>query len=143
MRDREVTVVPANSCGYSVPFLVPLGARAAAIVACQAGVAGLQCATMTDTVLFSLAVIVSVSYIQASSGATVTESFELPYADAISIPGTIAGMQSNPAPTIAGISYALASPDTLSCHVILHMTVEAGYPSYDSRQTAGSESVIP
>lgn len=136
-------MVPANSCGYSVPFQVTLGVRAAAIVACQAGVAGLQCASVTDAVLFSLKFLVSVSYIDASSGATVTETIEVPYADAISIPGTIAGMQSNPALTIAGISCALASTDTLSCHVILHMTVEAGYPSYDSRPTAGSESVIP
>lgn len=86
-----MNTTPVGSQTYNVSFPVTLSAvPTGTATAATAVIQNLQCVTLTNQVAFSNTFNVAVSYPTATG--IVTDSFAVPYANGLSIPGTVAGM---------------------------------------------------
>ncbi len=99
---------------------------AAPAIGATATIKNLQCATLTDQVVFSMTFELAISY---QSGATVTNTFSVPYANGLAVPGTVAGMACDIAATITGGTVNINVGSTLaSWSIAFTITANTFFP---------------
>lgn len=107
---------------------VTLSAAATAIVSKNMVVANLQCAAIENAVVFSLTFQERITYMRASDGAIITEAFAIPYANVLTLPGTVAGMRCEIAAVITALSVALTPPSTVTNNITFTITASTEFP---------------
>ena len=119
---------PLATGNFTATFNTTLSAvpTAAPAIGATATVKNLQCATLTDQVVFSLTFELAISY---QSGGTVTDTFTVPYANGLSVPGTVAGMACDIAATITGGTVNINVGSTLaSWSISFSITANTFFP---------------
>jgi len=91
-------------------------------------VANLQCAAIENAVVFSLTFQERITYMRASDGAIITEAFAIPYANVLTLPGTVAGMRCEIAAVITALSVALTPPSTVTNNITFTITASTEFP---------------
>lgn len=118
---------PLNSNSFVVSFSTTTSQPVSAVTAASAVIRNLQCGTLTDQVVFSLTLDLSLSY---TSGVTpVTDTFRIPYANVLSVPGTVAGMACDIAATItAGTVDITPATNIVTWSVTFTITANTFFP---------------
>lgn len=125
---RGVILTPVNSGNFAASVDVTLGAQASAIVNKEMVVANLQCVTIQDAVIFSLTFQERITYVRAADGVIVTQAFAIPYANTLSVPGTVAGMRCEIAAIITGLTIQLPAPSTARNNIAFTVTASTDFP---------------
>jgi hypothetical protein len=123
-----VIITPVLSGNFLASVNVTLSAAATAIVSKNMVVANLQCAAIENAVVFSLTFQERITYMRASDGAIITEAFAIPYANVLTLPGTVAGMRCEIAAVITALSVALTPPSTVTNNITFTITASTEFP---------------
>ena len=121
-------ITPVLSGNFLASVNVTLSAAATAIVSKNMVVANLQCAAIENAVVFSLTFQERITYMRASDGAIITEAFAIPYANVLTLPGTVAGMRCEIAAVITALSVALTPPSTVTNNITFTITSSTEFP---------------
>lgn len=121
-------ITPVLSGNFLASVNVTLSAAATAIVSKNMVVANLQCAAIENAVVFSLTFQERITYMRASDGAIITEAFAIPYANVLTLPGTVAGMRCEIAAVITALSVALTPPSTVTNNITFTITASTEFP---------------
>jgi len=125
---QGVINTPVLSGNFVSSVNVTLSAAASAIVSKAMVVANLQCVTIENAVIFSLTFQEQITYMRASDAVVVTEAFAIPYANVLSLPGTVAGMRCEIAAVITGLTVSLTPPSSVTNNISFTITASADFP---------------
>lgn len=125
---QGVINTPVLSGNFVSSVNVTLSAAASAIVSKAMVVANLQCVAIENAVIFSLTFQEQITYMRASDAVIVTEAFAIPYANVLSLPGTVAGMRCEIAAVITGLTVSLTPPTSVTNNISFTITASADFP---------------
>ena len=125
---QGVINTPVLSGNFVSSVNVTLSSAASAIVSKAMVVANLQCVTIENAVIFSLTFQERITYMRTSDAAIVSEAFAIPYANVLSLPGTVAGMRCEIAAVIKGLTVSLTPPSTVTNNISFTITASADFP---------------